>query len=468
MSDGEPATDDPPTLPLVSAGERETIETTAVSGIGGPVVAVSTARRVHVHDAVETAREEGFDALSEMPIRELLDRIADAGRRFEGIGPDSGLAPVAEYERRVARATGLPVGWVHTSAHWLGYGLRHAAESLRAQSPTGALDVYDDPAYTRERNVGLAFAPRIRVLGGVMPGNDPAVYAWPALAVAMKIPVVLRPSRRDPFTAVRLARALLAAGVPASAVHVLPGPREVGSTVVREADHALVFGDESATGEHRDDPAVETYGPGRSVAVVAREPTDRQLDSLARGITRAGGRTCFNLTRIVAVDECDPDALADDLAASVADVTDGPPTDPETDVPAFPDRERARRIDERADAAGRDVTAQYRDGPRYAEFDDHARLAPTVVRTESLVEELPFPFAGVTSRDPDRPRALLGELDGAYLGVAIGEEYERAMARSPRVRKVYGGTYPAAVDLRETHETFLVDFCYERTTYDPS
>ena len=456
-----------PTLPLVSGGERETRRTRTVAGIGGDLATVARAPRVRVHDAVETARESGFEALRATPVRELLDRLADAGRRFAGHGPTDQLAPVADYAERVARASGLPVGWVRTSVHWLAYGLRHAAESLRAQSPTGGLAVYDDPSYTRERDVGLAFAPRIRVLGGVMPANDPAVYAWPALALGMKLPIVLRPSRRDPFTAVRLARALLAAGFPPSAVHVLPGDWSVGETVATRADHALVFGGTDTTARYRDDPAVETYGPGRSVAVLARRPTDRELDTLARGVVRAGGRTCFNLTRIVAVADCDADELAAALAERVACATDGPVTEPATDVPSFPDADRARRIDDLA-AAGRDVTAPCREGPRLRDHGDHARLAPTVVRTGEFVGELPFQFAGVTARSPSSPTILFRSLDGAYLGVAIGEDYEAAMARSPHVRKAYGGAYPASVDLRETHETFLADFCYTTTTYDPA
>ncbi|WP_324757860.1 aldehyde dehydrogenase family protein [Haloarcula sp. GH36] len=456
------------TVPVVSGGERTTRRTRTLTGVGGDLAAVAQAPRVRVHDAVETARESGFDDLRAIPVRELLDRLADAGRRFAGHGPTGDLAPVGEYAARVARASGLPVGWVRTSVHWLAHGLRHAAESLRAQSPTGDLAVYDDPSYVRERDVGLAFAPRIRVLGGVMPANDPAVYAWPALAVGMKIPIVLRPSRRDPFTAVRLARALLAAGVPETAVHVLPGDRSVGETVATRSDHALVFGSQAVTDRYHDDPAVETYGPGQSVAVLARRPTDRELDSLARGIVRAGGRTCFNLTRIVAVEACDADELAAALAERVVGATDGPVTDPATDVPSFTDGDRAGRVDDLAEDAGRDVTAPLRNGPRLRDYGDHARLAPTVVRSDEFVEELPFQFAGVTDRSPSSPADLLASLDSAYLGVAVGDDYEAAMARSPHVRKVYGGGYPSSVDLRETHETFLAAFCYETTTYDPS
>lgn len=444
-------------------GETETLRTETLSGVDGPVAHLPRAPRVSVREAVETAREEGFSALQSMPVRDLLDILREASLRFEGVGPP-GTDPGA-YRRQVTRATGMPVGWVRVSAHWLAYGLRHAAETLRAQSPTGGLDVYDDPTYTRERNVGLAFAPRARVLGALMPGNDPGVYAWPILALAMKVPVVVRPSDRDPFTPIRLARALFAAGLPRSAFHVLPGERAIGETLLRAADHGMAFGGDRVADRFGDDPTVETYGPGNSVAVLARDPTGEELDSLARGVVRAGGRTCYNLTRIVATGACDADALAADLAARVAGATVGPVGSEETDVPVFPDADRARRVDDLAGTAGEDVTARHRDGPRLIETDDGPVVRPTVVRSAGLVDELPAPFAGVT-RLPIG--AIPEELGRSYLGVSIGDEdIERRLVRSPRVRKLYGGRYPAAVDLRETHEEFLAEFLYDRTTYDP-
>jgi hypothetical protein len=458
-------------LPLISDGEEPTARTTTLEGVGGPLLEVAETPRVRVHDAIDTARRDGFGALRSTPIEELLDRIATAGALFLGAGAparrsDPPLEPFETYRQRVTEATGLPAGPVRTGAHWLAFGLRHAAETLRAQSPTGDLDVYDDPAYTRETTVGLSFAPAVRVLGASMPGNDPTVYAWPALALSMKVPIVLRPSRRDPATAIRLGRSLLAAGVPESAVHVLPGDRSVGRTVCREADHAIAFGGEDALAPFRGDPSVETYGPGESVAVLGRDPTPAELDSLARGVLRSGGRACFNLSRVVATGDCDPDAVADALADRLSGAEVGPLDEESTDVPGFPDRETALAVDEAIEAIdGRDVTADRR-GDRPVETDGVVRLSPTALRTGELVPEFPFPFVGVTRRDRT---ALPERLDGAYLAVAIGApEIETRLVRSPEFRKVYAGRYPASVDLREPHETYLADFLYETTAYDPS
>jgi hypothetical protein len=459
-------------LPVISGTAHETTRSVTLAAINGdPLCGVARTPRVTAHDAVATAREEGFEALQAMSVRELLDRVATAGQLLLGEGTPANsqktdCTSFEQYQRCVVRATGLPAGWVRMSSHWLAFGLRHAAESLRAHSPTGDLDVYNDPAYTRETDIGLAFAPRIRVLGAMMPANDPAVYAWPALALAMKVPIVLRPSDRDPVTAVRLGRALRSAGVPDAAIHVLPGDRSIGDTVCRKSDHAMVFGTEESVASFRTDPSVETYGPGNSVAVLARDPTSDELDTLARGITRAGGRACFCLTRILATGDCDADELADRLAHRVVamDGTEcGPLLAERTGVPAF-SRDTAYQLNDTVTTvSGRDITAAYRN-ERLIEQRDVARLQPTVLRTDELVPELPFQFAGVTKRD----RNELGCFDSAYLAVVIGsEEIERTLVRSPGVKKVYGGRYPATVDLRETHETSLTSFLYQTTTYDP-
>lgn len=471
MTASDAGGDDLPVIQPVSSRERETLRTTRITGIDGPLAELARVPRIRAHDAIETARGKGFETIQRMPVAELLDRLATAGALFLGEGAPASagsLPPFETYRRRVTESTGLPAGLVETSAHWLAFGLRHAAESLRAQSPTGRLDVYDEPAYERERTVGLAFAPRVRILGAMMPANDPTVYAWPALAIAMKIPIALRPSDRDPFTAVRLGRALLEAGVPESAVHVLPGDRSLGETICQEADHAMAFGGEEAVADFEDDPSVETYGPGESVAILGREPTARELDTLARGVCRAGGRACFNLTRIVTTGDCDPDAVANGLAERLLEADIGPLHDEHTDVPGFPVRETAVRIDGAVTAReGVDVTAEMGDrSSRLFDPEDAPRLLPTVLRTDELVSEFPFPFVGVTRRD----REELPEcLRGAYLAVVIGEEtIERRVVRSPAIRKVYAGGYPASVDLRETHETYLASFLYSTTTYDPA
>lgn len=455
----------------VSSRERETLRRTTITGIDGELAELARVPQIRAHDAIATAREEGFETLQRTPLTDLLDSLGSAGSLFLGEGAPAradSFAPFEGYRHRVTESTGLPAGWVRMSAHWLAFGLRHAAESLRAQSPTGRLDIYDDPAYEREQTVGLAFGPRVRVLGATMPANDPTVYAWPALALAMKIPIVIRPSDRDPFTAIRLAQALLEAGVPEPAVHVLPGDRSLGETICTEADHAMAFGGEGAVAGFRSDSSVETYGPGESVAILGRDPTARELDTLARGVLRAGGRACFNLTRIIATGRCDPDVVASELADRLLGANAGPLHDERTDVPGFSDRETAARIDRAITANdGVDVTARIGErSTRLVERAGASRLLPTVLRTDELVSEYPFPFVGVT----ERKRNELPEcLDSAYLAVVIGDEdIEHRAVRSPAVRKVYAGGYPATVDLRETHETYLADFLYTTTTYDPA
>jgi len=102
---------DRPTVPLVSEGETGTVRTHDLEGIGGPVAEVARAPRVSVRDAIEGARTEGFDALQSMPVRELLDVLADASLRFEGVGLAAGEPAIVLVAAPLA-LVGLLFAWL--------------------------------------------------------------------------------------------------------------------------------------------------------------------------------------------------------------------------------------------------------------------------------------------------------------------------------------------------------------------
>ncbi|NIV49759.1 MAG: aldehyde dehydrogenase, partial [Gammaproteobacteria bacterium] len=49
-------------------------------------------------------------------------------------------------------------------------------------------------------------------LGAVLPSNSPGVHSLWIPSVALKVPVVLKPGSQEPWTPLRIANALLAAG----------------------------------------------------------------------------------------------------------------------------------------------------------------------------------------------------------------------------------------------------------------
>ena len=63
----------------------------------------------------------------------------------------------------------------------------------------------------------VCFYPRTNSLGVVMPSNSPAVNSLWLPSIALKIPVIIKPGREEPWTPYRLIQAFIAAGCPAEA-----------------------------------------------------------------------------------------------------------------------------------------------------------------------------------------------------------------------------------------------------------
>ena len=69
----------------------------------------------------------------------------------------------------------------------------------------------------------LSYYPRGEALGVVLPSNSPGVHSLWVPAIALKMPLVLKPGSAEPWTPFRMIQALIKAGVPARGVLLLPG-----------------------------------------------------------------------------------------------------------------------------------------------------------------------------------------------------------------------------------------------------
>jgi hypothetical protein len=93
----------------------------------------------------------------------------------------------------------------------------------------------------------LSFYPAAQCLGLVMPSNSPAVNSLWLPAIPLKIPVLLKPGRDEPWTPYRLIQALIASGCPAEAFGFYPTDHEGSAEILRSCGRALVFGDRATT-----------------------------------------------------------------------------------------------------------------------------------------------------------------------------------------------------------------------------
>ncbi|WP_067272044.1 aldehyde dehydrogenase [Mitsuaria sp. 7] len=137
--------------------------------------------------------------------------------------------------------------------------------------------IYDEIAPTSSQALALITREPMGVVGAIVPWNYPLIMAaWklgPALAAGNS--VVLKPSERSPFTALRLAELALEAGLPPGVLNVVPG---FGA----EAGEALAL--------HMD---VDAMGFTGSTRVGRRMLACAAQSNLKRVYNELGGKSAF-------------------------------------------------------------------------------------------------------------------------------------------------------------------------------
>ena len=71
-----------------------------------------------------------------------------------------------------------------------------------------------DAGYGEHGGHAISFYPRTQSLGVVLPSNSPGVHSLWVPAIALKIPLVLKPGSAEPWTPFRIAQAFMKAGCP--------------------------------------------------------------------------------------------------------------------------------------------------------------------------------------------------------------------------------------------------------------
>lgn len=201
-----------------------------------------------------------------------------------------------------------------------------------------------------------------------------------APAVAAGDPVVLKPARKTPLSALILAEALDRAGLPKGALSVLPMSREVGDRLVTdERFKLLTFTGSSAVGwsmKARAGKKKVLLELGGNAGVIVDETAD--LDHAVKRIVVGGfslaGQSCIHVQRVFVHDSVF-DRFAAQLVARIGALVVGNPLDPATDVgPMIEEGEAARIaswVDEAVRQGARVLTGGRRIGP--------ALYAPTVL-----------------------------------------------------------------------------------------
>lgn len=466
-----------PTIPAFRFGRRyDSLTVSEITAAGGDEVVARVGLvnpgliRRDLHRVTDC-----FDRLQQIPVQKMLNICAEAADYFMEaelpVSDDLTQTP-DDYVRVLSATCGLPHALIRGNMTKIADVLSNMPVILKGL--TRGLDPATIEAGIGSQNgVAVSFYPSTTHLGLVLPSNSPGVNSLWLPALALRVPVLLKPGREDPWTPWRIINALIAAGCPAEAFGFYPADHDGAGVILSECTRVIMFGDASTVERYAGDPCVSVHGPGYSKILIGADLVDRwqdYIDVLADSITRNGGRSCINASTILV--PRNGEALAEALARRLAAITPKPLDAPNAELAGFVNPRVPEAIGQKIDTAlaqpgAVDISARHRTGDRAVVLNDQTYLQPTIIycrdpehplaRTEFL-----FPFAAVV----ERPQAEMLDWIGPTLVVtAITEDkfFRQQLLRSPNIKRLNLGAVPTGqVQWDQPHEGNLFEFLYAR------
>jgi acyl-CoA reductase-like NAD-dependent aldehyde dehydrogenase len=474
-----------PHLPILRQGRayrsKDTYTLTDVRD-GSPVAEVSLANRGLI--AFDLARKADHRRrLQQVPVAELFEIGKRAAKRFlDGevvLDPIDGIGQTADdYVRQLSATTGMPHALARANMTKIAFVLEQMEEVIGGLTRGLDLEVLDQ-GWIRQEGRFVSYQRQADVLGAVLPSNSPGVHSLWIPSFGIKTPVALKPGRQEPWSPIRIANALIEAGLPPEAIGLYPSGHDAAGEILLRSDRSMLFGDERTVGSWANDPRIELHGPGWSKVVFGQDAASRWeqfVDLMVASVAENGGRSCINASGVWT--PAHGDAIADALARRLAAIDARPLDDPEARLAAFSDPRVAHSIDAYVESqlqvpGAEDVTARYREGGRVVEVGGCTFLRPTVVRCTDpghplASAEFLFPFVAVVETDAE---TLLDRIGPTLVVSALTEDpaFIDALFRSPNVERLNIGAFPTCkLSWDQPHEGNLFEFLYARRAIERS
>ncbi|MHB1313347.1 MAG: CoA-acylating methylmalonate-semialdehyde dehydrogenase [Gemmatimonadaceae bacterium] len=315
-----------PLLPHFAAGARSAPHTTRIAPVFNPATG-AVAANVPLADAVDIERVIA-DATAAAPAwgeRSPLDRARVLFRWRELC-----LAHADELARLISSEHGKVVadarGELQRGLEVVEFavGIPHLMKGEFSDGVATGIDMH-------------SLRQPLGVVAAITPFNFPAmVPLWmiaPALACGNA--VVLKPSERDPSTAVRLAELFVEAGAPPGVLNVLHGDAEAVNALLTDPRiEAVSFVGSTPIARHvyetaaRHGKRVQAMGGAKNHMVVLPDADlDQVVESLMGAAYGSAGERCMAISVAVVVGDATADALVPRLAERVRALKIGEPTD---------------------------------------------------------------------------------------------------------------------------------------------
>jgi RHH-type transcriptional regulator, proline utilization regulon repressor / proline dehydrogenase / delta 1-pyrroline-5-carboxylate dehydrogenase len=313
--------------------------------------------------------------------------------------------------------------------------VREAADFCRyyATQIKEALSAQALPGPTGESNV-LSYRGR-GVFVCISPWNFPlAIFTGQvAAALAAGNAVVAKPAEQTPLVAAEAVRLLHAAGIPPSALHLVPGDGSVGALLVgdpRVAGVAFTGSTEVARAINRAlaaknasiAPLIAETGGINAMIVDATALPEQVADDVLVSSFRSAGQRCSAL-RLLCLQEEIADRMIAMIAGAARELALGDPRDPATHVGPVIDADAKQRLDRWIAAAEGQGRLRFRwDGDRPLPSGG-TWVPPAIValdRARDLKEEVFGPILHVVRYAADELDTLIDDIAATGYGLTLG------------------------------------------------
>jgi acyl-CoA reductase-like NAD-dependent aldehyde dehydrogenase len=365
-------------IPILRHGEPYTsVEqvTLVHHATGAPVAVVSQANSGMVRRDLTRVDDCVLEAFT---VKQLMALTRKAAEHFIGseLPIGDGTQTFDDYIAQLSATTGMPVGYCRRNAQKI-HKVLDEIETVVGGLTRGFDWSILDTGYGTHDGRMLSFYREGRVFGAVLPSNSPGVHSLWIPAIVLKAPIMLKPGREEPWTPYRVIEAFAAAGVPRAAFGFYPTDHGGAGELLRTVDRSMLFGGGATVKPYENDPAVELHGPGYSKVVLgpdAAEHWEKYVDVIVSSIEANGGRSCINCSAVWTPKN--GRALAEALAAKLAERRARPTDDPNATLAAFANPRVAEQIDAAITQGLRDGDASRsgRAAAGFAAFDAHRSL----------------------------------------------------------------------------------------------
>jgi acyl-CoA reductase-like NAD-dependent aldehyde dehydrogenase len=443
---------------------------------GEPIAKVGRANGGLIQRDMRKA-QRARDVLREIPVDELIARVATAGELYANatLPMGDGTQSPDEFVRAQSASTGLPERLCRANMKKNLFVLSEMRRILASLTRGLDLDVLAR-GFGEENGVPISYQAQSPVLGLVLPSNSPGVHTLWLPIIPMQIGLVLKPGPQEPWTPYRMTEAFYQAGIPREAISLYPGEADVGAAVLDSCARSLIFGGTATVDRYRGNPRVQAHGPGFSKILLGDDVVDdweKYLDMMVDSVFANSGRGCINCSGIWASRHTREIAAA--IGKRLAEVRVLPPDHPEASLAAFTIPGAAEAISKAIDAdlaqpGVTDVTAKHRPGPRVVKEGRADYLLPTVVHCAApdaaiARKEYMFPFVTVV----ECPEAQMIEAMGPTLvctAITDKPELRRRLLDAVHVDRLNFGPVPTIqLNWLQPHEGNIVEFLFRARAF---